>query len=141
MSSTRPKLARFHTVQYEQVMPIPIVIPFSYTAPVPIYPLPLPFHPQQELVVSPSVVPMEILSYPTANVPPHGTILANTTDTVPLGYLACDGSIVSRSTYRDLLISIGTYYGDGDGSTTFHLPNLYHDQTGQNPNVKYIIKV
>jgi len=137
----RSKLARFHTIQYEQVMPIPVAIPFSSVAPVPICPLPLPFHPQQELVISPSVVPMEILSYPTANVPPHGTILANTTDIVPLGYLACDGSLLSRSIYGDLFRAIGTYYGDGDGNTTFHLPNLYNDPTRPDSQVKYIIKI
>lgn len=42
----------------------------------------------------------------------------------PQGYLLCDGSAVSRSTYADLFNLIDTTYGDGDGETTFNLPNL-----------------
>ena len=42
----------------------------------------------------------------------------------PLGYLMCDGSAVSRSTYAALFTVIGTAYGVGDGSTTFNLPDL-----------------
>jgi microcystin-dependent protein len=44
--------------------------------------------------------------------------------TAPTGYLLCDGSAVSRSTYADLFAAIGTIYGTGDGSTTFNLPDL-----------------
>lgn len=44
--------------------------------------------------------------------------------TVPTGYLLCDGSAVSRTTYADLFAAIGTTYGSGDGSTTFNLPAL-----------------
>lgn len=42
---------------------------------------------------------------------------------VPAGFLLCDGSAVSRTTYADLYALIGTTYGSGDGSTTFNLPN------------------
>lgn len=53
-----------------------------------------------------------------------GTILEFAGDTPPTGYLLCDGSAVSRTTYSDLFNVIGTTYGTGDGSTTFNLPNL-----------------
>lgn len=43
---------------------------------------------------------------------------------VPTGWLSCDGSAVSRSTYARLFAEIGTSYGVGNGSTTFNLPNL-----------------
>lgn len=43
---------------------------------------------------------------------------------VPVGFLLCDGSAVSRTTYSNLFLVIGTRYGSGDGSTTFNLPNL-----------------
>lgn len=42
----------------------------------------------------------------------------------PSGWLFCDGSAVSRSTYAALFAVIGTTYGAGDGSTTFNLPDL-----------------
>jgi len=46
--------------------------------------------------------------------------------TVPSGWLVCDGSAVSRSTYANLFNAIGMQYGAGDGSTTFNLPNIPH---------------
>ena len=56
---------------------------------------------------------------------PTGTILAYASNgALPDGYLACDGSAVSRTTYADLFDVIGTTWGAGDGSTTFSLPNL-----------------
>jgi len=55
---------------------------------------------------------------------PIGTILPFGGDLIPEGYLVCDGSAVSRTTYADLFDVIGTRYGAGDGSTTFNLPNL-----------------
>lgn len=43
---------------------------------------------------------------------------------VPAGYLEANGQAVSRTTYADLFSVIGTQYGNGDGSTTFTLPNF-----------------
>lgn len=42
----------------------------------------------------------------------------------PTGWLECNGSAVSRTTYADLFTAIGTTYGTGDGATTFNLPDL-----------------
>ncbi len=42
----------------------------------------------------------------------------------PSGFLACDGSAVSRATYSALFGLVGTTYGAGNGSTTFNLPDL-----------------
>lgn len=53
-----------------------------------------------------------------------GMIFAFAGNTLPDGYLLCDGSKVSRTTYKKLFDVIGTTYGAGDGSTTFNLPNL-----------------
>ena len=44
--------------------------------------------------------------------------------TAPTGWLMCDGSAVSRTTYADLYAVIGTTYGAGNGSTTFNVPDL-----------------
>ena len=43
---------------------------------------------------------------------------------LPDGWLICNGSNVSRTTYANLFAAIGTKYGSGNGSTTFTLPNL-----------------
>ena len=40
------------------------------------------------------------------------------------GWLLCDGSAVSRTTYAALFAKIGTTYGIGNGIDTFNLPNL-----------------
>lgn len=53
-----------------------------------------------------------------------GAIVAYAGNDLPNNYLECNGQEVSRSTYADLFSIIGTTYGDGDGSTTFNLPNL-----------------
>lgn len=42
----------------------------------------------------------------------------------PTGWLLCDGSAVSRTTYAALFAIISTTYGVGDGSTTFNLPTF-----------------
>lgn len=42
---------------------------------------------------------------------------------LPPDRLLCDGSAVSRTTYRALFAVIGTVWGVGDGSTTFNLPD------------------
>lgn len=55
---------------------------------------------------------------------PTGTVSAFAGSTPPAGYLICDGSAVSRTTYASLFAVIGTIYGAGDGNSTFNLPNL-----------------
>lgn len=55
---------------------------------------------------------------------PKGVVVPYTGATAPSGWLLCDGSDVSRTTYADLFAVIGTTYGVGDGSTTFTLPDL-----------------
>jgi microcystin-dependent protein len=53
-----------------------------------------------------------------------GAIKPWTKATAPAGYLLCDGSAVSRSTYAELFAVIASTYGGGDGSTTFNVPQL-----------------
>jgi microcystin-dependent protein len=55
---------------------------------------------------------------------PAGVVDMFAGSTAPSGYLLCDGSAVSRTTYSKLFTAIGTTYGAGDGSTTFNVPNL-----------------
>ena len=55
---------------------------------------------------------------------PVSTILWIAGSAIPDGYLLCNGSAISRTTYAALFAAIGTAFGSGDGSTTFNLPNL-----------------
>lgn len=55
---------------------------------------------------------------------PIGSIVPFASDTIPNGWLLCDGSAVSRTTYSELFAIIGTAHGIGDGSTTFNVPNI-----------------
>jgi microcystin-dependent protein len=42
--------------------------------------------------------------------------------TIPTGWLECNGAAVSRTTYSALFAVIGTTWGNGNGVTTFNLP-------------------
>lgn len=53
-----------------------------------------------------------------------GTVKAFAGSTAPTGWLKCDGSAISRTTYSALFAVIGTTYGSGNGSTTFNVPNV-----------------
>jgi microcystin-dependent protein len=58
---------------------------------------------------------------------PAGAIMAFAMNGAPTGWLAANGSAVSRATYSALWTALGTTsspYGQGDGSTTFNLPDL-----------------
>lgn len=55
---------------------------------------------------------------------PAGMVSQFAGASAPTGWLLCDGTAVSRTTYGNLFTAIGTAYGTGDGSTTFNLPNL-----------------
>lgn len=58
---------------------------------------------------------------------PAGFVAAWPGNTPPDGWLVCNGSAVSRTTYADLFAAIGTTFGAGDGSTTFKLPDYRGD--------------
>lgn len=60
----------------------------------------------------------------TATALPPGIIMAYPVASAPSGWLLCGGAAVSRTTYAALFAVIGTYFGAGDGSTTFNLPDL-----------------
>lgn len=89
-------------------------------------------------IVPPGTIPSGPLGFPTKNgiaqganaqatsmyptMVQTGTILLSAVGTIWTGYLECDGSAVSRTTYADLFTEIGIVYGPGDGATTFNLP-------------------
>jgi microcystin-dependent protein len=58
---------------------------------------------------------------------PSGAIMAFAMNSAPTGWLAANGAAVSRTTYSALWTALGTTsspYGQGNGSTTFNLPDL-----------------
>ena len=61
-------------------------------------------------------------AFASTDIPP-GIIIYSAVNSVA-GYLLCDGSAVSRTTYADLYTLIGTTYGSGNGTTTFNLPDF-----------------
>jgi microcystin-dependent protein len=55
---------------------------------------------------------------------PTGAILPYGGAAAPTGFLLCDGTAVSRTTYATLFAIVGTFFGIGDNVTTFNLPDL-----------------
>ena len=144
MSKFRPKLARINNMCCEQVMPVAVVpiCAISNEIPRPIFQLPTePIDSftnqitQQVNLKEPNTIANY---YPGINVK-IGTILTNTMDTVPNGYVLCDGSELSRIDYSTLFQEIGTLYGEGNTQTTFNLPNLIESNTDS--KYRYIIKI
>lgn len=74
-----------------------------------------------DLVLSGSLT---ILPTSNFNLLPVGGFFPYAGSVLPSGYLWCDGSLKSRFTYPGLFGAIGTRYGEGDGSTTFGVPDI-----------------
>lgn len=55
---------------------------------------------------------------------PIGSIVPYGSNDIPANWLLCDGRAVSRTTYANLFSVIGTNFGEGDGTTTFNLPDF-----------------
>lgn len=51
-------------------------------------------------------------------------VLWPTPTSIPQGWLQANGAAVSRKTFSVLFQSIGVTFGNGDGATTFNLPNI-----------------
>ena len=55
---------------------------------------------------------------------PTGAVMHFAMSAPPTGWLKANGAAVSRTAYAALFAAISTYYGAGDGSTTFNVPDL-----------------
>ena len=71
----------------------------------------------------------ELKRWIVENMPPvdqHaiGEIIMFAHDDLPAKWLPCDGQAVSRTTYAELWALIGYEFGNGNGTTTFNLPDL-----------------
>lgn len=68
---------------------------------------------------------LEVITNQLANIQPYiipvGTVIA-VANSVPTGFLLCNGQSVSRVTYADLFEYLGTKYGS-DSDDTFKVPN------------------
>lgn len=66
-------------------------------------------------------------SAPGAGGVPVGTVIAYAGEVsagaIPDGWLLCNGAEVERARYPGLFRAIGTLHGEGDGATTFHVPD------------------
>lgn len=72
---------------------------------------------------------------------PVGTVLPFAGNIEPEGFLFTEGQEVLRNAYPGLFAAIGTTYGEGDGVTTFNLPD-YREMVlvGAGQNAKQDIK-
>lgn len=59
----------------------------------------------------------------TGDTVPIGAVMEWDSNTIPINWLLLNGQAVSRTEYNELFELYGTYYGEGDGSTTFNLPD------------------
>ena len=64
-----------------------------------------------------------LLVNPVAQAVAPGTGVPFFGGNLPNGWLFCNGDAVSRTTYSALFAAIGTTWGEGNGTTTFNLPN------------------
>jgi microcystin-dependent protein len=68
---------------------------------------------------------------------PPGQVATYAMTSCPSGWLAADGTAISRTTYASLYSTIGTTWGAGNGSSTFNVPDLrgvFVRGTGTNGN-------
>lgn len=55
---------------------------------------------------------------------PIGSVIEYAGENYPSGYTLCDGRELSREYFSELFDAIGIKYGEGDGTTTFNVPNI-----------------
>jgi microcystin-dependent protein len=77
----------------------------------------------QHTVTTGNPHPQYVLTTDPAHLLPPGMVADFAGPTAPAGWLVANGAAVSRTTYAALFAYIGTYHGEGDGSTTFNLPD------------------
>lgn len=66
----------------------------------------------------------ETMTLHAPNMVKPGSIRPHGTENVPDGWLECDGSAISRAAYPALFAEYQQRHGEGDGVTTFRIPDL-----------------
>lgn len=79
--------------------------------------------PSQTVINTPLVV-NDRIEDKSGFITPVGAVIPYAGSAPPKGWLLCDGSPISRELYPDLFTAIGTNWGQGDGSSTFNIPDL-----------------
>jgi microcystin-dependent protein len=80
--------------------------------------------PRQQLTPAAAAFSLSTQSPQYNSLCPAGSVVSFAGSAAPAGWLLCNGSAVSRTTYAALFAVVVTTYGAGDGSTTFNLPDL-----------------
>lgn len=75
-------------------------------------------------IAAAAVTLAKLASEVTERLNPAGAILPYGGSTPPSGYVLCDGSAISRTAFSALFSAVGVRFGQGDGSTTFNVPDL-----------------
>ncbi|XLQ20013.1 MAG: tail fiber protein [Candidatus Moraniibacteriota bacterium] len=76
-----------------------------------------------DVVAGVAITKKDIGSHGTTDSLSAGTVNAYATEVCPPGWLEADGAEASRTAYPDLYAVLGDMYGDGDGSSTFNVPD------------------
>lgn len=81
--------------------------------------------PRQQVLTAPYAVTASYASVAqnVVNGVPVGSVMPFAASVAPDGWLFCNGSAVSRTVYSNLFAVVGATYGNGDGSTSFNLPD------------------
>lgn len=74
--------------------------------------------------VTPGAYGLALLGKASNDLVPAGAVCYFAMSSPPPGWLKMNGALISRTAYATLFAAIGTYWGAGDGSTTFALPDL-----------------
>jgi len=133
------KLGRYSKCDMLMPIPLGVMSEIEPCIPLPLNPIVINFDPNA--VVSPcvpAIVQIHIGNYNPKGCDSVGMIVEAIVDMIPSGYLKCNGQELSRTMYPLLYSAIGTYYGDGDQSTTFNIPNLSNSNA---PSHIYMIKI
>lgn len=70
------------------------------------------------------IVDKRVTPFASQQLVPTGSLTQFVGGAAPAGWLLCDGSAVSRTTYAALYALTGDAYGAGNGTTTFNVPDL-----------------
>lgn len=84
------------------------------------------FAAQPDVLTSDAHQDSHLQGAPVNQAVPPGVMLpfAGNQARIPSGWFQCDGRAISRTLYPALFAAIDTTYGNGNGTTTFNLPDL-----------------